>query len=119
MSEHVLVVEYDGDAIRAEVRCQAPEGANCRLDADCSCESWTVQRCGDGTAYHRADTYGGAEVLHWMHDAGECNACTWINSDPEECGPARAFTLAEVPVSVVWDPEDVRWERANKGGGDN
>lgn len=116
MSDHVMVFEFDRDCVRARMECRAAPDADCRLVGPdhCDCESWTIERADSpvATPFHRVETFGGAEVIHWMRPGGECNVCLFVNELPEEsAAPGQRFTLAEVPVTVSWEIEDYSWTR--------
>lgn len=120
--EHRLVFEYDRDHVTCEMRCYAEEGADCRLVGmdNCNCEFWNIERAHEGAApYHQVDTVGGAEILHWMKDGGECNYCTWINESgiAEELNSEReSFMIAAIPVEQVWTGDGAEWRRAGRDG---
>ena len=88
MTDHHMTFTFDKGVVSAQFKCTAPEWSDCRLVGmdNCHCESWTIERAHEGAApYHRVETIGGAEILHWMKDGGECNAATFINEgDPME-----------------------------------
>lgn len=117
MSDHRLVVEFDQDSVRLVMTCNAPHGSDCRLTGPvgCTCERWSIVRAHeDAVPYHRVDTVGGAEILHWMHDGGECNYARWINEsdDLAELNEDReAFVIAAIPVEAVWDEDGPTWKR--------
>lgn len=119
MTDHRMVFRFERDGVTAEMTCNAPVGADCRLigPPGCTCESWTIERAHDAAEpFHRVDTIGGAEILHWMVDGGgECNVCTWINESgiPMELNGGReSFILAAVPVTPDWTGEDYGWTRS-------
>lgn len=116
-ADHRIEVRFDRDNVRLEAVCHAPEGADCRLTGPdgCTCEAWTVERADeDSQPYHRVDTVGGAEILHWMHDGGECNVCTWLNESGEVAelnAELDEFMIASVPVEPVWEGDHFEWRR--------
>lgn len=119
-AEHRMEVRFDRDHVRVEMVCHAPEGADCRLigPPGCTCDSWTIERAHEAAEpFHRVDTIGGAEILHWMHDGGECNVALWINEggDIAELNAAdEAFLIASIPVEPVWQGDHYGWKRAKK-----
>lgn len=118
MSDHRLVFEFDRDSVRLTMKCFAEEGSDCRLTGPegCTCERWKIERAHEGAvAYHEVETIGGAEILHWMHDGGECNYAVWMNKsgDLSELNEDReAFVVAAIPVEAVWNEQGPTWKRS-------
>lgn len=113
---HVIVWEFDQDSVTSRLECRAPKGAHCRLVGPdhCQCESWTVEHADSPMAspFHRVETYGGADIIHWMHDSGECSAVMWDIGDEESATPGQRFTIGEVPVTLSWEDPGYSWTRA-------
>ena len=117
VSDHTMKADYRDGRVTLTPVCSAPESADCRVSPrnGCTCESWTLERADDGTPYHRVDTFGGAEVLHWMNTGGPCLVAEWLEDDPEAAGPAGNFPVAEFPIAPVWQPEGgYTWKRAEQ-----
>ena len=117
MSDHTMKADYQYGHVSLTPVCNAPEDADCRVTPrnGCTCEAWTLDRAGDGTPYHRVDTFGGAEVLHWMDAGGPCLFLEWLEESPEEAGPVGDFPIAEFPITPVWQRGGgYAWERARK-----
>ena len=121
-AEHRIEFRFDQDSVRLEAVCHAREDADCRLvgPEGCTCTSYSIERADEHSqAYHRVDTIGGAEILHWMKDGGECNYCTWINESGivEELNSEReSFMIAAIPVEQVWTGDGAEWRRAGRDG---
>ena len=98
---------YEDGRLRMVPVCHEPDTADCRVVPrnGCRCDQWTLDRADDGTPFHRVDTFGGAEVLHWMDTGGPCIISEWWE-DPEECGPPTgSHLLTELPVTPQWEPD--------------
>lgn len=100
---HALVLAFRDEAVQVEPVCRAGADADCRAHPrnGCRCEDYTILRTGDGAPYHRVDTFGGAEVLHWMTPGGPCTVVEWLQDDPLAFMRAGVQAhIAEVPVAV-------------------
>lgn len=80
-------VEYrisDGD-VWALLKCDEPEGAQCRLICPEGCETWPC--------------------VHELTDAGYCNQINYIGT----CGPALEFREGREETGVVDGEITIRW----------
>lgn len=96
---HHIAWTIEGDWIRGELACTAPEGATCRLSCEKGCETWPCAETLD------------VEFECPISDAGACNAAVWINeTGPQEAhGGDACETLRDGPVDVWWDGDSWRW----------
>ena len=111
---HALAFDFDRGAIVVRSICNEPPNADCRAQPrnGCRCDDYTVLRADDGTPYHRVDTFGGAEVLHWMDDGGDCNAARALEGDTLSMSEgSQQFRLAEVPITLVSKGDHYTWQR--------
>ena len=118
--DHRIELRFDQDSVHLEAVCHAREDADCRLvgPEGCTCTSYAIERADERSRpYHRVDTVGGAEILHWMKDGGECNVCLWLNEsgDVAELNAEREqFLIAAMPVEPIWDGDHYKWKRTKK-----
>jgi hypothetical protein len=125
--QHAIRWEFDEDTVRATAICNAPEGADCRLepaDPECECEEYAgFERRDDGTFWHAlTDGYRDHDVprdvqqWHQMKPGGDCNVIGFLNADPfvlPEMGEGR-FVIAETPIETVWNGDDYEWKQATR-----
>jgi hypothetical protein len=106
MTHFVRHLLRPGDYVRTEFKCQAPEGAQCRLmckrckgEEQCVCEYEDPPREPD------------------LQDQGECLIVTWLENDaPEECfngeddEPVRGPLWQ--PIVPEWNGDGYEWDYA-------
>lgn len=117
---HFIQWSFDQDQVIGEIICDSDPGANCRLagDEDCKCESWTIQRDADGTAYHYAPATQPFEPAlrmnrHIMHAVPECNFKTWIEESDnimEMHAGLYRFPIGKTVVEPQWEGDFYEWK---------
>lgn len=84
--------------ILGKVRCDAPEGTNCRLICDSGCEEWSP-------AGHE----------HALVDGGFCLIAAHLNIDPEALAEMYAGNETELRNAAIvstWDGDYFTWNYA-------
>lgn len=108
---HKLKVSINRWTVDFGVKCESPEGSDCRLVCPEGCESWTVQRDEDGP-YHvpfELEEDGNTFKRHRMVDSGKCNTALWLNDDPSlipELYDGNEFVIGEHEITPVWSGPD-------------
>lgn len=110
VTNHVLRVYLILERIHAEVECQAPEGAPCRLVCAEGCAEDYL--CGS-----YADDNEEILIPHALIDGGSCNAVDWIeNSDgADECclWEGKVPVSDGMPIDMVWGGNFYQWKPAS------
>lgn len=113
---HSIVVTFDTDYVKFKAVCGADEGSQCRLACTEGCEYIeTIRSTADGLVQHVLDFGNGDIEYHKMADAGFCNICEWLNSDPdilpELNGSAKRqeFEIGRFDIEPQWNCEWYEW----------
>lgn len=91
---HTIEWRIEPEHVWGQLRCTAPEGAECRLTCPMGCESWPCS--------------------HPLEDGGTCNPIEWIeNSD----GAVTAYggqetALRDGPIEFNWEGDWYEWDYA-------
>lgn len=117
---HSILWSFDQDMVMGEIICDSDPEANCRLGGgdDCECESWTIQRDADGTAYHYApaiEPFTPALRMnrHVMHATPSCNFKTWIEEGDnvmEMADKVYRFPIGQTVVEPSWEGDFYEWK---------
>ena len=113
---HSIVVTFDTDYVKFKAVCDADEGSRCRLACGEGCEyTETIRTTASGLVQHVLSLRNGDFEYHEMKDAGFCNICEWLNSDPdilpELNGSAKRqeFEIGRFDIEPQWNCEWYEW----------
>jgi hypothetical protein len=98
---HTVKPEISFGYVTVHFTCQAPEGADCRVECaeTCGAESWP---CYDDEGLPE-------QREHPRKDSGECQVIIWLEDDGIENHVAKSEVLREAPIFVRWTGDGYQW----------
>lgn len=124
---HVKWTHGGWDDISAELKCDEPEGARCRvMCADsiaCNEEGFSIEHDEYGP-YHvvNGEEFGEIPRRHQTSDLPQCNIIEWLQNDDARftelyCG-GKSHSVVDGPIIPIWNGGGYEWKYADQEAGE-
>ena len=109
MTDHSVSFTLEWWGVYGDVKCDAPETADCRYTCSSKCESWGDIYREDGIVFHVYEDDNGTSVRHPMTPC-DCIVIPWLSDDSimeRYSGPT--VTVHDGPIVVEWNGDGYSW----------